>query len=246
MFDLTNKTALVTGASGGLGAAIARALDQQGARIVLSGTRVPALKEVASTLKNQPVICAADLSNAEEADALIGRAEAEAGAPLDILINNAGLTRDGLMMVMKDEAWRQVFTVDLESPFRLCRAAVKSMIRRRTGRIINIASIVGLSGNGGQANYAAAKAGMIGMTKSLAQEIATRGVTVNVVAPGFIETAMTQALPDNQRTNLLKAIPIGRMGQPDDVASACVYLASDEASWVTGMTLSVNGGMLMP
>lgn len=246
MFDLTNKIALVTGASGGLGAAIARALDQQGARIVLSGTRVPALEEVAATLKNQPVICAANLSNAEEADALIGRAEAEAGAPLDILINNAGLTRDGLMMRMKDEDWRQVFTVDLESPFRLCRAAVKSMIRRRTGRIINIASIVGISGNGGQANYAAAKAGMIGMTKSLAQEIATRGVTVNAVAPGFIETAMTQALPDSQREKLLNAIPIGRMGQPDDVASACVYLASDEAGWVTGMTLSVNGGMLMP
>lgn len=246
MFDLTNKIALVTGASGGLGAAIARALDQQGARIVLSGTRVPALEEVAATLKNQPVICAANLSNAEEADALIGRAEAEAGTPLDILINNAGLTRDGLMMRMKDEDWRQVFTVDLESPFRLCRAAVKSMIRRRTGRIINIASIVGISGNGGQANYAAAKAGMIGMTKSLAQEIATRGVTVNAVAPGFIETAMTQALPDSQREKLLNAIPIGRMGQPDDVASACVYLASDEAGWVTGMTLSVNGGMLMP
>lgn len=246
MFDLTNKIALVTGASGGLGAAIARALDRQGARIVLSGTRVPALEEVAATLKNQPVICAANLSNAEEADALIGRAEAEAGAPLDILINNAGLTRDGLMMRMKDEDWRQVFTVDLESPFRLCRAAVKSMIRRRTGRIINIASIVGISGNGGQANYAAAKAGMIGMTKSLAQEIATRGVTVNAVAPGFIETAMTQALPDSQREKLLNAIPIGRMGQPDDVASACVYLASDEAGWVTGMTLSVNGGMLMP
>ncbi|XAO72342.1 MAG: 3-oxoacyl-[acyl-carrier-protein] reductase [Acetobacteraceae bacterium] len=246
MFDLTNKTALVTGASGGLGAAIARALDQQGARIALSGTRVPALKEVASTLKNQPVICAANLSNAEEADALIGRAEAKAGAPLDILVNNAGLTRDGLMMRMKDEDWRQVFTVDLESPFRLCRAAVKSMIRRRTGRIINIASIVGISGNGGQANYAAAKAGMIGMTKSLAQEIATRGVTVNAVAPGFIETAMTEALPDSQREKLLNVIPIGRMGHPDDVASACVYLASDEAGWVTGMTLSVNGGMLMP
>lgn len=246
MFDLTNKIALVTGASGGLGAAIAEAFDKQGARVVLSGTRVAALEGVASRLQHRPVICPADLSIAEEADALVGKAEEAIGAPLDILVNNAGLTRDGLAMRMKDEDWRQVFAVDLESPFRLCRAAIKSMFRRRAGRIINIASIVGISGNGGQANYAAAKAGLIGMTKSLAQEIASRGITVNAVAPGFVETAMTKALSENQREKLLGAIPIGRMGQAEDVASACVYLASEEAGWVTGMTLSVNGGMLMP
>ncbi len=195
MFSLEGKTALVTGASGGLGAAIARALHAQGAELVLSGTREAALVEVAATLGERVHVCAANLSSAEEADALVGKAEALLGKPLDILVNNAGLTRDGLIIRMKDEDWSQVMTVDLESPFRLCRAALKGMLRRRSGRVINIASIVGVTGNGGQANYSAAKAGMIGMTKSLAQEVGSRGVTVNVIAPGFVETAMTLSCP---------------------------------------------------
>ncbi|GAB6854823.1 3-oxoacyl-[acyl-carrier-protein] reductase [Asaia astilbis] len=246
MFSLEGKTALVTGASGGLGAAIARALHAQGAELVLSGTREAALVEVAATLGERVHVCAANLSSAEEADALVGKAEALLGKPLDILVNNAGLTRDGLIIRMKDEDWSQVMTVDLESPFRLCRAALKGMLRRRSGRVINIASIVGVTGNGGQANYSAAKAGMIGMTKSLAQEVGSRGVTVNVIAPGFVETAMTAVLPDAQREKLLGSIPLGRMGKPEDIASAVVYLASEEAGWVTGMTMNVNGGMAMP
>lgn len=246
MFSLEGKTALVTGASGGLGAAIARALHAQGAELVLSGTREAALAEVAATLGERVHVCAANLSSAEEADALVGKAEAVLGKPLDILVNNAGLTRDGLIIRMKDEDWSQVMTVDLESPFRLCRAALKGMLRRRSGRVINIASIVGVTGNGGQANYSAAKAGMIGMTKSLAQEVGSRGVTVNVIAPGFVETAMTAVLPDAQREKLLGSIPLGRMGKPEDIASAVVYLASEEAGWVTGMTMNVNGGMAMP
>jgi len=246
MFSLEGKTALVTGASGGLGAAIARALHAQGAELVLSGTREAALAEVAATLGERVHVCAANLSLGEEADALVGKAEALLGKPLDILVNNAGLTRDGLIIRMKDEDWSQVLTVDLESPFRLCRAALKGMLRRRAGRIINIASIVGVTGNGGQANYSAAKAGMIGMTKSLAQETGSRGVTVNVIAPGFVETAMTAVLPDAQREKLLGSIPLGRMGKPEDIAAAVVYLASEEAGWVTGMTMNVNGGMAMP
>ncbi|WP_406586858.1 3-oxoacyl-[acyl-carrier-protein] reductase [Asaia lannensis] len=246
MFSLEGKTALVTGASGGLGAAIARALHAQRAELVLSGTREAALAEVAASLGDRVHVCAANLSVAAEADALVGKAEALLGKPLDILVNNAGLTRDGLIIRMKDEDWSQVLTVDLESPFRLCRAALKGMLRRRAGRIINIASIVGVTGNGGQANYSAAKAGMIGMTKSLAQEAGSRGVTVNVIAPGFVETAMTAVLPEAQRDKLLGSIPLGRMGKPEDIAAAAVYLASEEAGWVTGMTMNVNGGMAMP
>lgn len=246
MFSLEGKTALVTGASGGLGAAIARALHAQGAELVLSGTREAALAEVAASLGDRVHVCAANLSVDAEADALVGKAEALLGKPLDILVNNAGLTRDGLIIRMKDEDWSQVLTVDLESPFRLCRAALKGMLRRRAGRIINIASIVGVTGNGGQANYSAAKAGMIGMTKSLAQEAGSRGVTVNVIAPGFVETAMTAVLPEAQRDKLLGSIPLGRMGKPEDIAAAAVYLASEEAGWVTGMTMNVNGGMAMP
>lgn len=246
MFSLEGKTALVTGASGGIGAAIVRALHTQGASVVLSGTREAALKDLASQLGERAHVCVANLSDAAEADGLVGRAEEVAGQPLDILVNNAGLTRDGLAIRMKDSDWSQVMAVDLESPFRLCRAALKGMLRRRAGRIINIASIVGVTGNGGQANYSAAKAGMIGMTKSLAQEAGSRGVTVNVIAPGFIETAMTDVLPEAQREKLLGSIPLGRMGQPGDIAAAAVYLASQEAGWVTGMTMNVNGGMAMP
>jgi len=246
MFSLEGKTALITGASGGLGAAIARALHAQGAEVVLSGTREAALAEVAASLGERVHVCAANLSVGAEADALVGKAEELLGKPLDILVNNAGLTRDGLIIRMKDEDWSQVLTVDLESPFRLCRAALKGMLRRRAGRIINIASIVGVTGNGGQANYSAAKAGMIGMTKSLAQEAGSRGVTVNVIAPGFVETAMTAVLPEAQRDKLLGSIPLGRMGKPEDIAAAAVYLASEEAGWVTGMTMNVNGGMAMP
>ncbi|NVN40647.1 3-oxoacyl-ACP reductase FabG, partial [Ameyamaea chiangmaiensis] len=187
-----------------------------------------------------------DLSDPSAADALVASAEAAAGAPLDILVNNAGLTRDNLAIRMKDEDWNRVIEVDLASPFRLCRAALKGMLRRRAGRIISIASVVGVTGNAGQANYSAAKAGMIGMSKSLAQEVGSRGVTVNVVAPGFVATPMTDVLPEAQREKLIGAIPLGRMGRPDDIAGAVVYLASEEASWITGATLNVNGGMAMP
>ncbi|AQS88809.1 3-oxoacyl-ACP reductase [Neoasaia chiangmaiensis NBRC 101099] len=245
MFSLDGKTALVTGASGGIGAAIAKALHGQGATVVLSGTRESALQELADMLGERAFVCVANLSDAAEADGLVAKAEAVAGSPLDILVNNAGLTRDGLAIRMKDDDWSKVMTVDLESPFRLCRAALKGMLRRRAGRIVSIASIVGTTGNGGQANYAAAKAGMIGMSKSLAQEAGSRGVTVNVVAPGFVETAMTDVLPEAQREKLLASIPLARMGRPEDIAAAVVYLASDEAAWTTGATLHVNGGMAM-
>ncbi len=246
MFSLAGKMALITGASGGIGAAIARQLHERGAVVVLSGTREGALQEVAATLGQERVhIVTANLSDATAADELVSRAEETAGQPLDILVNNAGLTRDTLAVRMKDEDWAQVLKVDLESPFRLARAALKGMQRRRSGRIISISSIVGTTGNPGQANYAAAKAGLVGMSKSLAQEAGRRGVTVNVVAPGFVETAMTDALPDSVREKLTSNIPLGRMGKPEDVAGAVVYLASDEAGWVTGTTLHVNGGMAM-
>ena len=250
MFRLDGKVALVTGASGGIGREIARALHAQGAVVVLSGTRQGVLEDVAASIGEQGGaerlhVCAADLSDAAAADALIASAEEKAGVPLAILVNNAGLTRDTLAIRMKDDDWQRVLDVDLAAPFRLCRAALKGMLRRRAGRIVNIASVVGVTGNAGQANYAAAKAGMIGMGKSLAQEAGSRGVTVNTVAPGFVQTAMTDVLPDAQKEKLVGSIPLGRMGQPQDIAPAVVYLASDEAGWVTGATLHVNGGMAM-
>ncbi|MFT8439358.1 MULTISPECIES: 3-oxoacyl-[acyl-carrier-protein] reductase [Acetobacter] len=245
MFRLDGKTALVTGASGGIGSAIAKTLHAQGAKVVLSGTREAVIRELAEELGEGAFYAAANLSEPSEADALIAKAEEVAGAPLDILVNNAGLTRDTLALRMKDEDWNQVLNVDLAAPFRLCRATLKGMLRRRAGRIVNIASVIGTTGNAGQANYAAAKAGMVGMSKSLAQEAGSRGVTVNVVAPGFIVTPMTDVLPDAQKEKLLSSIPLARLGQPEDVASAVLYLASDEARWVTGATLHVNGGMVM-
>ncbi|MBS0560465.1 MAG: 3-oxoacyl-[acyl-carrier-protein] reductase [Proteobacteria bacterium] len=244
MFRLDGKTALVTGASGGIGAAIARALHAQGAAVVLSGTRAGVLEELAVALGERAFVCPADLGQPEAADALIAAAEAAAG-PLSILVNNAGLTRDMLALRMQDADWQAVIDVDLTAPFRLCRAALRGMLRRRTGRIVNISSIVGATGNAGQANYAAAKAGLIGLTKALAQEVAPRGVTVNAVAPGFIDTAMTEVLPAAVREKMMAAIPLGRLGQPEDVAAAVAYLCADEAGWITGETLHVNGGMAM-
>ncbi|MBV9249260.1 MAG: 3-oxoacyl-[acyl-carrier-protein] reductase [Acetobacteraceae bacterium] len=244
MFRLDGKTALITGASGGIGAEIARVLHGQGAVVTLSGTRREALQNLAAELGERAYVCPADLRDAAEPDALIESAEASAG-PLHILVNNAGMTRDMLAVRMRDEDWQAVLDVDLSAPFRLARAALRGMLRRRAGRIINISSIVGAVGNAGQANYAAAKAGLIGLSKALAQEVAPRGVTVNVVAPGFIVTPMTEALNEQQRTRLNAAIPLGKLGQPRDVAAAVAYLASDEAGWITGATLHVNGGMAM-
>ncbi len=244
MFRLDGKAALVTGASGGIGAAIARALHAQGASVALSGTRRDALDALAVELGDRAHVCPADLRDAAEPDQLIEAAEAAAG-PLHILVNNAGMTRDMLAMRMRDADWQAVLDVDLSAPFRLARATLRGMVRRRAGRIVNISSIVGVTGNAGQSNYAAAKAGLIGMTKALAQEVASRGITVNAVAPGFIVTAMTEALNDAQRAKLADSIPLGRLGQPADVAAAVTYLVSDEAGWVTGATLHVNGGMAM-
>lgn len=245
MFRLDGKAALVTGASGGIGAAIARALHAQGASVALSGTRRDALDALSAELGERAYVCPADLRDAAEPDQLIEAAEAAAG-PLHILVNNAGMTRDMLAMRMRDADWQAVLDVDLSAPFRLARATLRGMVRRRAGRIVNISSIVGVTGNAGQSNYAAAKAGLIGMTKALAQEVASRGITVNAVAPGFIVTAMTEALNDAQRAKLADSIPLGRLGQPADVAAAVTYLVSDEAGWVTGATLHVNGGMAMP
>ncbi len=248
MFRLDGKTALVTGASGGIGAAIARSLHTQGAAVALSGTRREALEALAAELDalapGRAHVCPADLRDPAAPDALVAAAEAAAG-PLTILVNNAGFTRDMLALRMKDEDWQAVLDVDLTAPFRLARATLKGMLRRRAGRIISISSIVGSTGNPGQANYAAAKAGLAGMTKALAQEVASRGITVNVVAPGFVATPMTDALTDAQKGKLAEAIPLGRLGQPADVAAAVAWLASDEAGWVTGATLHVNGGMAM-
>jgi 3-oxoacyl-[acyl-carrier protein] reductase len=244
MFDLSGKTALVTGASGGIGAEIARALHKQGAVVGLSGTRREALEALAAELGERVHVLPADLSEAEAALGLINAAEAAMGS-VHILVNNAGLTKDGLAMRMSDADWAKVLDVDLAAPFRLSRAVLKFMLRRKAGRIINIGSVVGSTGNPGQANYAAAKAGLLGLTKALAQEVASRGITVNLVAPGFIETPMTEALTQAQRAALAEKIPLGRLGSAADVAASVVYLASDEAGWVTGTTVHVNGGMAM-
>jgi 3-oxoacyl-[acyl-carrier protein] reductase len=244
MFDLSGKKALVTGASGGLGGAIARALHAQGASVALSGTKVTALEELAGSLGERSHVLPADLSDPASCDKLVSDAESAMGQ-LDILINNAGLTRDTIAVRISDEDWHKVLEVNLTAGFRLSRAALRNMMRQRWGRIIGIGSIVAHTGNPGQANYAAAKAGMVGMTKSLAAEVASRNVTVNVIAPGFIVTAMTDKLNDAIKQRLLDHIPLKRMGQPADVAAAAVYLASEEAGYVTGQTLHVNGGMAM-
>ncbi len=244
MFDLTGKTALVTGASGGIGGAIARALHAGGADVALSGTRREALDALCGELGDRAQVFTCDLSDPGSVGALPGQVEAEFGQ-LDILVNNAGLTRDNLAMRMKDEEWDQVLQVNLTAGFRLARASLRGMMKRRWGRIVAITSIVGQTGNPGQANYAASKAGMAGMSKALAQEVASRGITVNCVAPGFVKTAMTDALPEPQREKLLSAIPAGRLGLPQDVAACVVFLASEEAGYVTGQTLHVNGGMAM-
>jgi 3-oxoacyl-[acyl-carrier protein] reductase len=244
MFDLNGRSALVTGASGGLGAAIARALHGAGASVGLSGTRREALEALEAELGERARVLPCDLAERAQVDALVGQAEAALGR-VDVLVNNAGLTRDNLALRLKDEDWERVLEVNLGAAFRLCRAALRGMLRQRWGRIVNISSIVGVTGNPGQANYAASKAGMIGMSKSLAAEVASRGVTVNCVAPGFIATAMTDALAQPQKDKLLAAIPAGRLGEPADVAAAVLYLASPEAAYVTGQTLHVNGGMAM-
>jgi 3-oxoacyl-[acyl-carrier protein] reductase len=244
MFSLAGKTALITGASGGIGAAIAKALHDAGATIAISGTRLEVLEKVKAEVGERVHILPCNLAKPEEVEKLIPSAEATLGS-IDILINNAGITKDGLAMRMKDEDWQSVIDVNLTSNFRLSRAAMRSMMKKRWGRIINITSIVGVTGNPGQVNYVASKAGLIGMTKSLAQELASRNVTVNCVAPGFIATPMTDALNEKQKEAILGRIPAGRMGGPADIAAAVVYLASDEAAYVTGQTLHVNGGMVM-
>ncbi len=244
MFDLTGKAALVTGASGGIGGAIAKALHERGAAVGLTGTRVEALEAVAGELGERTAILPCNLADRDAVAALPAQAE-EALGSLDILVNNAGLTRDMLAMRLKDDDWDQVIEVNLTSGFRLAKACLKGMMKRRWGRIVGITSIVGVTGNPGQTNYAASKAGMIGMSKSLAQEIASRGITVNCVAPGFIKTAMTDALDEKQHEYLLNGIPAGRLGLPEDIAASVVYLASEEAAYVTGQTLHVNGGMAM-
>jgi 3-oxoacyl-[acyl-carrier protein] reductase len=245
MFDLSGMTALVTGASGGIGSAIARALAGQGARLALSGSNAAKLDAFRAELGGDHVALACDLSDAAAVDALVPQAVEALGGRLDILVNNAGVTRDNLSMRMKDEEWDQVIRVNLEAAFRLCRAAARPMMKARFGRIISITSVVGATGNPGQANYAASKAGLTGMSKALAQELASRNVTVNCVAPGFIRSAMTDALPDAQKDALMGRIPAGRLGEGDDVGAATVYLASREAAYVTGQTLHVNGGMAM-
>lgn len=244
VFNLTGKRALVTGATGGLGEAMARALHAQGAIVALSGTRAEKLQSLAAALGERAHITPANLSDPAETDALVGQANDAMGG-LDILVANAGITRDGLLMRMKDEDWDAVLRVNLEAYFRLARASLRGMMKQRAGRIIGITSVVGVTGNPGQANYAASKAGMIGFTKALAQEVASRGVTANCIAPGFIASPMTDALNDQQRDAIMGAIPAQRLGAGADIAAAAVYLASDEAAYVTGQTLHVNGGMAM-
>ena len=244
MFDLTGKAALVTGASGGIGGAIARALHAQGAVVTLSGTRTDALAALAQALGERAHVVAARMDDPADIDRLAKEAEGAMGK-LDILVNNAGITRDNISMRMKDEEWDKVLQVNLTGTFRLTRAAMRGMMRRRFGRVVNITSIVGVTGNPGQANYAAAKAGLIGMSKSLAQELASRGITVNCIAPGFIATPMTDALTDDQKKTILARVPADRLGTAEEVAAGVVYLASDEAAYVTGQTLHINGGMAM-
>ncbi|SFT44517.1 3-oxoacyl-ACP reductase FabG [Sedimentitalea nanhaiensis] len=244
MFDLTEKTALVTGASGGIGAAIARALHGAGATVALSGTRLEPLHELAAELGERAHVVPCNLSDMAAVEALPKRAS-EAMGGLDILVNNAGITRDNLFMRMSDDEWQSVLDVNLTATFKLCKGVMRGMMKARWGRIVNISSVVGVTGNPGQANYAASKAGMIGMSKSLAYEIASRGITVNAVAPGFIATAMTDKLVDDQKSAILKQVPAGRMGDPNEIAAAVLYLASPEAGYVTGATLHVNGGMAM-
>ncbi len=244
MFDLTGLNALVTGATGGLGGAMARALHKQGASVTLSGTRREALEALAGELGARVHILPCNLADKDEVEALVPAAEAAMGQ-LDILVNNAGITRDGLFMRMKDDDWDQVLNVNLTSAFRLSRAALKGMMKRRFGRIIGITSVVGVTGNPGQGNYAASKAGMIGMSKSLAAEVATRNITVNCIAPGFIASPMTDVLNDKQKEAILSTIPAARLGEGEDIAAALVYLASREAGYITGQTLHVSGGMAM-
>jgi len=244
VFDLKGKTALVTGASGGLGGAIARALYSQGATVTLSGTRREALEALAGDLGSRAHVLRCDLADPAQVEALVPAAETAMGS-LDILVNNAGVTRDNLFMRMKDAEWDTVIAVNLTAAFRLSRACLKGMMRRRFGRIVSVTSIVGVTGNPGQGNYAAAKAGMIGMSKALAAEVASRGITVNCIAPGFIASPMTDALNDKQRESILASVPLGRLGAGADIGAAAVFLASDEAAYVTGQTLHVNGGMAM-
>jgi len=245
MFDLTGKSALVTGASGGIGAAIAHALHDAGAVVGLSGTRVEPLEALAAELGSRAHVLPCDLGDKDAVEALPKAAQAAMGG-LDILVNNAGITRDQLFMRMSDDDWSQVLDVNLTSAMRLCRGVVRPMMKARWGRIVNIGSIVGTTGNPGQVNYAAAKAGLSGMTKSIAQEVATRGITVNMVSPGFIATPMTDKLTEDQKADLAARIPVARMGTPAEIAAAVLYLASPEAGYVTGTTLHVNGGMVMP
>jgi len=244
MFDLSGKAALITGASGGIGGAIARTLHKQGATVTLSGTRADALAQLKDSLGERAHVVAARMDEAADIDRLAKEAEASMGK-IDILVNNAGITRDNISMRMKDEEWEKVLHVNLTGTFRLTRAVMRGMMRRRVGRVINITSIVGVTGNPGQANYAAAKAGLIGMSKSLAQELASRGITVNCIAPGFIATPMTDVLPDEQKKAILTRVPADRLGTPDEIAAGVVFLASDEAAYVTGQTLHINGGMAM-
>jgi 3-oxoacyl-[acyl-carrier protein] reductase len=245
MFDLSGKTALITGASGGIGGAIASRLHAQGATVVLSGTRAEALESLKSELSSRAHIAPCNLADTASVEALPKAAEAAAGAPIDILVNNAGITRDNLFLRMKDDEWDQVIAVNLSAAFRLSRAVLRGMMKKRWGRIVQITSVVGATGNPGQGNYAAAKAGLVGMTKSLAAEVASRNITVNAVAPGFIQTAMTDVLTDQQKETIATRIPAGRMGMPEEIAAAVVYLASPEAAYVTGETIQINGGMAM-
>jgi 3-oxoacyl-[acyl-carrier protein] reductase len=245
MFDLMGKTALITGATGGIGAAIARVLHAHGATVAVSGTRANVLEELRASLGERVHVLACNLSDPADVEKLVPAAEAVMGG-VDILVNNAGITRDGLAMRMKDEDWQAVIDVNLTAGFRLARAAMRGMMKKRWGRIVNIASVVGVTGNAGQANYVASKAGVIGLTKTLAQELASRNVTVNAIAPGFIATPMTDILNEKQKEAILARVPAGRLGTPEDIAAATLYLASEEAAYVTGQTLHVNGGMAMP